>query len=303
MSDKQIWFGVPTKRMQWVPAPLAGAQSSNVGYVESMQLDNGGAAVARSSGYHKQYEFEFNAPLEGSDGLDVFNKFASGFYGEGLIYFADPYIFERNLFPAHWASPGLVELGWPEIYYQSASYSAPVFADTATNSYNQPIRSMQQSVTLGSTTPNARNYSSVIIALPPGYTLHFGWSGSVTGSGRVYYRTINSSGTFGSATAITALTVTGATRMNTTVSSASAVAVQFYIGSSDGTPGSVEIASMMAQLHPTGSSPTLTGEHIPGEGHTGLVFADDARVETYQYINPPRKALSTTLVEVGAWRR
>ncbi len=303
MTSKQVWFGIPTERMQWVPAPLAGAQSSNVGYVESMQLDNGGAALARSSGYHKRYEFEFNAPLEGSDGLDVFNKFASGFYGQGLIYFADPYIFERNLFPAHWASPGLVEQGWPEIYYQSSNYVEPVFTDTAANSYNQPPRTMQQVTTLGSTTPNARNYASCILPVPPGYTLHFGWSGSVSGVGRVYYRTIDSTGAYGTPTAITALSATSATRMNTSIASSSAVAVQFYFGASSASTGQVDVTSMMAQLHPTGSSPTLTGDHIPGEGHTGLMFADDARVETYQYINPPRKALSTTLVEVGAWRR
>jgi len=300
---KQLWFGIPTKKMQWVPAPLAGAQSSNVGYVESMSLENGGAAIARSASFHKQYEFEFNAPLRGSEGLNVFNKFASGFYGEGLIYFADPYIFEQNLFPAHWASPGLVELGWPDIYYQATGYTVPVFADTASNSYNQPLRTMQQVVTTGGTTPNARSYSSCIIAVPPGYTLHFGWSGSVSGSGRVYYRTIDSSGAYGTPTAITALSATSSTRMNTTVASTSAVAVQFYLGSTDGSFGQVAITSMMAQLHTTGVSPTLTGEHSPGEGHTGLLFADEARVETYQYVNPPRKALATTLVEVGGWRR
>jgi len=298
---KQIWFGIPTRNMQWVPAPLAGAGSSNVAYVDSMLFENGGASVERSTSFHKEYTFEFNAPLSGSDGLNIFNKFASGFYGTGLIFFADPYIFESNLFPAHWASPGLVEDGWPNIYF-GATNPALTFANTAANVHAQPARTMQQVVTAGLTTPPVRNYGSVVIPVPQGHTLNFGWSGSVSGVGGVYYRTISAVGAYGTPTAITALSATASTRMNVAVTSASAVAVQFYFGASGVGVGQVNVTSMMAQLYKTGTTPTLTGGHVAGEGHTGLMFADGARVETYSYIDPPRKALATTLVEVGAWR-
>ena len=295
---KQIWFGIPATRMQWVPAPLAGAQASLNGFVDLMAFENGGADVQRSNAYRKQFDFEFNAPIKGSDGLEVFNKFASGFYGDGLIYFADPYAFETNLFPAHWASPALIEQGWPEVSSNTAFFTA-----TASNSYQQPPHTAQWSTLALTSTPSTVPSRSAIIPIPTGYTLHFGWSGSVTSTGRVYYRTISSTGTYGTATAITALSATSSTRMNVSVASTSAVAVQFYIGSTDSNPGQVDITSMLAQLWPTGVTPTLTGEHVPGDGHTGLMFADDARVETYTYISPPRKALSTTLLEVGAWRK
>jgi hypothetical protein len=55
---------------------------------------------------------------------------------------------------------------------------------------------------------------------------------------------------------------------------------------------------MIAQL----STTVVTGNHRAGEGHSGLVFDDDAIVENYGYLYPPRKGLSTTLREVGAWR-
>ncbi len=58
----------------------------------------------------------------------------------------------------------------------------------------------------------------------------------------------------------------------------------------------------MAQLYKTGMTPTLPTSHYQGEGSTGLMFVDDAIVETYSYMYPPRKGISTTLVEVGAWR-
>lgn len=295
---KQLWFGIPTSKMQWVPAPLIGSEASNVGFVDQMVFENGGTDVQRSAAYRKEYTFEFNAPVKGSEELGVFNKFASGYYGDGLIYFADPYAFETNLFAAHWASPGLIEQGWPQITSSSAFFTA-----TASNIYDHPSRTAQfNTIGLSAALPS-EPYRVALLTVPPGYTLHFGWSGSVSGSGRLYYRTIAADGTVGSATAITALSATSATRLNTSVASTSAVAVAFYIGSTDGSPGQVNITSMMAQLWKSTVTPTLTGNHIPGDGHTGLAFADDARVETYRYINPPRKALSTRLVEVGAWRK
>lgn len=298
MSDKQLWFGIPTAKMQWVPAPLADAESANVGFVDQMAFENGGTDIQRSAAYRKEYTFEFNAPVKGSDKLGVFNKFASGYCGNGLICFADPYAFETNLFPAHWASPGLIEQGWPEIYTTGAT-----FTNTASNVYDQPRRTANWSFTAGSSTAPTAPYASVTIPVPPGYTLHFGYSGAVTGNGRVYYQTIAADGTLGAPTAITALAATSATRMNTTVASTAAVAVRFYIGATGAGAATVAIASMVAQLWKSTVTPTLTGNHVPGDGHTGLAFADDARVETYRYINPPRKALSTRLVEVGAWRR
>jgi len=102
---KQIWFGIPGVKMQWCPAPAAGATASNVGYVETMAFENGGAAVARSKQTRKQYAFNFNAPSKDLDGISTYTKYASGFYGDGLIYFADPFAFETNLFPPAWASP------------------------------------------------------------------------------------------------------------------------------------------------------------------------------------------------------
>jgi hypothetical protein len=112
---KQLWFGNPKTKMQFVPAPLAGAESSKVRFADSMQFENGGADVQRSAGYHMQYQFNYNTALGDSEDLNVFNKFASGFYGKGLVYFADPYTFTTNVLPACWATPALSEEGWPTL--------------------------------------------------------------------------------------------------------------------------------------------------------------------------------------------
>lgn len=136
MSGKKIWFGHPTGHMQWVPAPLAGAEAQNINYVESIEYENGGADVYRSRPYRKQYDFEYSAPIKGSEELGVFNKFASGYYGGGTCIFADPYAFETNMLGPQWATPGLIEQGWKGIYTGDPTFGdvlGPLYTNLATN--------------------------------------------------------------------------------------------------------------------------------------------------------------------------
>lgn len=292
-----IWFGIPGQHMQWCPAPLGGATASNINFVESMAFENGGADVSRSKQYRKQYSFSFTGLAEELDGIGVYNKFASGFYGDGLFYFADPYAFETNLFPAGWASPGLIEQGWENIYD-----TTPTYADVSTNSYNQPKRKATWSVTsTAGAVPTTAN-GVVTIPIPPTHTLNIGASGAKTGTAVVRVVPINTDGTDATAVDLTLLTDTSSTRMNATFAGSSYQAVKVYITRTSSTASTLTLTSLMARLVETGKSLTLTGSHMPGEGHTGLEFIDDARVETYTYMFPPRKGLSTTLLEVGAWR-
>lgn len=294
---KKLWFGIPTSKMQWVPMPLIDSEFTRSGFVETSKFENGGGDGRRSSGHQKVYQFNLSAPYNDSEGLNTYNKFASGFYGSGLIHFADPYCFESNLFPAQWASPGLIELDWPNIYT-----AEPTYGNTASNVYDQPLKTATWQISTTAATPPSGTRSIATIPVPPDHTLHFGASGSVAGSGAVYYQTVAADGTLGTPTALTLLSATSSTRLNASVAGSSAVAVRFFLGRTSSGASTVSLTSMIAQLWPTGTSPTLTGSHIAGEGHTGLMFADDALVESYTYISPPRKAINTTLLEVGGWR-
>jgi hypothetical protein len=64
----------------------------------------------------------------------------------------------------------------------------------------------------------------------------------------------------------------------------------------------VSVTSMIARLYKSTVTPSLPSDHYEGKGSTGLMFVDDAIVDNYTYMFPPRKGISTTLVEVGAWR-
>lgn len=292
-----IWFGIPGQHMQWCPAPLAGAQASNINFVESLAFENGGADVSRSKQYRKQYAFSFTGLSEQLDGIGVYNKFASGFYGDGLFHFADPYAFETNLFSAAWASPGLIEQGWVNIYD-----TTPTFANTPSNAYSQPKRKTTWSVTSAANAEPTGANSVAYIVIPPTHTLNIGASGAKTGTAVLRVVPINTDGTNGTAVDLTLLADTSATRMNATFAGSSFQAVEVYVTRTSAAASTITLTSLMARIVKTGNTLTLTGNHAAGEGHTGLEFMDDARVETYTYMFPPRKGLSTTLMEVGAWR-
>lgn len=289
----KMWFGIPGSHMQWVPCPSIDSSIQRTRYLERMQFENGGGDVRRSAQYQMEYQFNFSGPAHEVEGIDAFNKFAQGFYGDGLIQLAHPAAFETNLFPAAWATPGLIEQGWANI-----ATATPSFAATNVSNYGQPPRTATWAVTddAGVST------KQVTLAIPPTHTLHLGVSGVATGSGVVRVRPIKTDGSFDTPVNLTLLSKSGSTRMNTTFSGGTYQAIQLYITRSANTAATVSITSMMAQLYKTGTTPTLPSNHYQGEGSTGLMFADDAIVETYSYMYPPRKGIATTLVEVGAWR-
>lgn len=294
--DNKIWFGIPGVKMQWTPAPLAGAEAEGRGYFESMEFENGGSAVRRSQQFHRVYNFEFFGKTKDVEGIEAYNKFASGYYGTGLVNFAHPYAFETNLFSVGWSSPGLIENGWRRIYD-----AAPTFVDTAANSYDMPSRSAVFSLNYDPNyVPTAAN-STFTIPIPPDKVLHLGVSGSRTGTGVVRVQPINANNSLASTVDLTLLSATGATRLNATFSGATYQAVRIYLTRTSNVASTVTLTSLMAQLWDIGVTPQLTGNHVMGQGHTALQFGDDARVEEYRYIDPPMKGMNTTLVEVGAW--
>lgn len=291
--DGKFWFGIPGIHMAWVPCPQIDSVVQKNRYIERIQFENGGGDMRRSPQYQMEYQINILDDAHTTDGVDVYNKFASGFYGDGLIYMAYPPNFQTNMFPAAWATPALIEQGWANI-----ASDKPTFGPTNVSQYGQPGRTATWNVT-----DQADTYTkSVKIAIPPTHTLWMGVSGLATGAGVVRARPINTDGSYGDPVDLTLLSKSGSTRMNTSFDGASYQAVEVYITRSADTESTVSVTSMMAQLHQSGGTPALTNTHYTGEGHTGLAFADDAIVETYTYLYPPTKGISTTLVEVEAWR-
>lgn len=306
MAVGQLWFGVvggTNTHFQWMMQPALPVPTNRRSYVEEMEFENGGAAVTRSHGYHR--EFVFNIPADyaaGLDGIDAYADFAGGLYGDGLVSFADPFYYQLNLFPPHWASPALCEQDWPDL----VSGGSVSWANTAANSYRQPRRKGTWTVsTAANATPlTDTSIPYVVLPIPPDMTLHVGLTGAATGTAVCRVESwVNDATSAGATASLTPLSETGSTRLNATVAGATYAFAKVFFTRTSSASSTITPISLMAQLWPAAASPTLTGVHVPGRGHTGLQFADDAVAEDYHVVNGtgPYRGLSTRLIEVGAW--
>lgn len=115
---RKMWFGTE-KRMQAVPMPATGMQVQHDGVYSELLYDSGRLGIKRSMQTHQRFNMDFPVQeASGLTGLDVFQKYATGFYGDCdsyPIFFADPMNYDQNLFPPNWAAPGLIERGWANI--------------------------------------------------------------------------------------------------------------------------------------------------------------------------------------------
>lgn len=290
-------------KMSFVPVPDSGMDASAVGYQDRIDYENGGADIVTSAASHREYQMEWST-REGAafnGGLDIISAYADGEWGDGLIYFADRYNFDTNLLTPNWATPGLVERGWKNIYD-----TTPTFSNTASNIYDQPLRSATW------TTNNSTGYPVdrrrvMVLPIQPDHTLWIGFSGSSTGNSSVQIRPVQTDGSYGLTRNMTLLSPTGATRMNDSYPGGTFKAIEVFISQSVNGAGTITLTSGLAQQWRTGITPTLTGSHIRGQGNSGCRFETAAPVENYvQVVQGQRrhlKGMSANLIEVGQWAR
>lgn len=292
----KIWFG-NVSYAQWTPAPATGMSKSLEGYTEEILFDNGGAWVERSNAAHAVYEMDF--PVEDSSsaqGIEVYERFASGEFGTEFLRFVDPMRSDENLFSPEWAAPGLAERGHKRVYDVN-----PTFADTGANSYLKPPRKAVYAVTGASgAVPTGQN-SVFTLLIPPTHTLRIGGSGAVTGSGVLRVQPINLNGTLASTVDVTLTADSAAPAFSTSFAGSTYKAVRVYITRTSVAVGTVTLTSLWAQIVPTGATAVIQ-RHIPGKGHTGLRFRNSAQVERYLMTNRHLVGLSTTLIEVEKWQ-
>jgi hypothetical protein len=295
MTD--LWIGT-TSKMVTVPAPDLPFSISDSGYGDSMQFENGGAASVESAAFSKRYNFAYT--IEDAALLSQVRRLRQGSYGTGLIYFSDPATFHRNVLPAHWAEPGLLEHGWPDIYD-----TAPTgYAAVSSNSYDQPLRKPTWAITQAANTAPSNSNASCIIPIPPDHTLWLGVSGAATGTAVARLTGYNIASASSSGSNLTLLTDTASTRLNTSLAGSSYdyAILDFRRTTSDAS--TLTVTSIAAELWPTGTTPTLTGSHKPGEGNSGCRFLGGSVESQYRLARDAARweGLGFTLIEVGAWQ-
>lgn len=294
MTD--LWFGNTTKFVT-VQAPELPFSVTDGGYGDSMDFESGGSLSKVSQGFAKRYDFAYD--IQDST-IDRIKRFRQGSYGAGLLNFANPFAYQTNLFSPAWAEPGLIEGGdWP-----NTGENTPTFGAVSSNSYDQPLRKAVWSITTAANTAPALSHSSFIIPIPPSMTLWLGVSGAATGTAVAHVVAHNIAAATTSASNLTLLTDTSSTRLNASFAGSSYDYVEvFNDWRTSSAASTMTVTSRLAQLWPTGVTPTSTGNHRPGDGHTGLRFLGGSMTSSYRLLTSTDHfaGLGFSLVEVGAW--
>lgn len=286
----QVYFGNKKKQL-WIKAPATGMSASHQGWAAETQLLNGKTFVKRSKASHRRFAPSWIGPASTTDlseSLTTIKDFASGLYGDGPFYWLDPYAKETNVLPANWAAPMLAETDWPAL----SGTITPTFTElSVANAY--PIKYATYE-----TTDNYTSDKKIVIIIPAGYKLAFGWHGpalgAATGVQILPYK--RSNGAADPAINPTKITAGSAVRTNTNISGTTYSYVEIYI--STATASTLNITAMIAQVIPDSDS-VANGGFISGRGTTALEFAREPEIEYYSAnINDGQIGMSVQWIEV-----
>lgn len=294
MASK-VYFGNDQKQT-WILAPKGEMTTTSTSKTTITDLLSGRRHIKRTNGASRSFPVSWLGSMNSSDmteSLHTIKDFADGLYGDSPFYWLDPFAMSSNLMPPHWAAPMLAEHDWPML----KSGATPTFtSDSGTNGY--PIKDVMYGGIAGGYVGDKK----VVLIIPSGYTLHFGWhsrvggeSAATTGGIRIkrYNRSTNE------ATEINPVALAGGTtRTNTTVSGTTYKKVEIYLANGSVDSDNIFIHAMIAQILPDGAS-VPTGNFISGRGTTGLDFSDSVEIQYYtSALMDGMIGLSTTLMEV-----
>jgi hypothetical protein len=282
MSNLDMWFGTKGY-MQWVPCPLVDSDMSAIGWQSEAQYLNGGARVRRSNTGHKEYNLAWG--LQARDHIRLITDYADGVYGDGLIYFIDPFAMDKNILPSYWAAPMLNAYDGPIL----SGGTRPQITTTSANSFMHPAKTAIYSVA----TVDAQTRSILYIPIPPGYVFWFGAKGSSSGANVYIDAELISGGTSPSTATLSS------SLDNVQVSQSWSSATYSGVNISLTGNGTINLTSMCAQILPIGVDP-VNSNFISGQGNSGCSFAEFPKLQNYSSAMD-KAGLTARLVEVGAW--
>lgn len=288
-----FWFGTE-QRMGWFPSPLRGADMSSEGWGAEGTLLNGGGWSRQSFDTHKKAVFEWKS----TSSLEVAAKmqaYHAGTYGRGLIYFLDPMIYDKNVFPPRWSAPSMVVgVGGSPLVYNTVPELVPV-----SSNINMDLPVDASYYDLNSVTEGYRGErDSVFIPIPDGYVLHIGAFYSSSGDGGIFAAPVYT-GTVGAPTRLTELSNSGPTLLADEF--VGSTGVRIWIGKDAPGNGSVTVAAMIARLYPVNTTPIKTGKWVLGLGHSGCRFSGTPTYIRNTGVRGGTASFAATFREVGDW--
>lgn len=144
---------------------------------------------------------------------------------------------------------------------------------------------------------------SLVLLIPEDRDLWVGFTGTATNGGVIRIQPINREGSFGVTTDATLLSPLGDVRLNHKFSGSMYRAIKVYFTSTIAGTSTVLPVSSKATYTLPGVTPTLTGGHLEGTGHTGFRFSKNGVVMSYEQAADGRQYVTTAaqFTEIGAW--
>ena len=292
--SEPMWFGTE-ERMQWIAAPLSGADMSPEGWGVGGTLLSGGGYQQSSWGTHKNYTFEWS----GASSLEVaqlMKSYRDGTYGRGLLYFIDPLTYGLNVLPARLADPSMAVGDESASLAYGASATSVVSAATALSGL--PVSGALYN--LNGVPANIRASESTFIPIPAGYTLHLTALYSATGTGGIFATPQISKGSLGAAVRLAANAVTATNPTSHAFSSANASGVRIWLGRTSTAASTVSAYAMIGRLAKTGQ-PAPGGAWVGGMGHSGVKFSAPPTYTANNGVGGGQAGYAASFREVGSW--
>ena len=266
----EMYFGTAS-RMTWVPCPNTGMARNRVGWTTNGPYLNGGGYSRSSSSNHFEptLTWSFLRQSQVSEIMAYYHRA----YGDGPIYWLDPFAMQTNVLPPYLSIPSLAFDDAPSW----VKNRRPTLLTTAANALALPTQSAVYTLISGDT------FLTYFIPVPSGYTLYLGAYGSSTGTAALK---LNGS-------TVTLLSTSDASIVNTTVTTDATITVAGV--------GTLTLTALTVLVVPTGTTPAVSVFKV-GEGHSGCRFKDAPQVVGYSAPSAiDYQSLTANFMETAAW--
>ena len=297
----KMWFGT-TDYMQWIDAPVSGADMSPEGWGVGGTLLNGGGYGVGSFGSHKVYTFEWKGS-SAPRAAQLMKSYADGTYGRGLLYFIDPLIYGLNILPARYADPSMAT------DYEGGSLVYGVSPQRVPNAgwRDGGFPAFGAFYNLADTPEGFRGREEALfIPIPAGYALRIGAVYEATGSGGLFYNAhLNTGLPSDSPVHIPSISFLDNDRVSS-VTVTGSPGIWLWMGKDSAGAASVTMRSMVARLIPLDATDAevnlLTREPwIGGMGHSGCRISGKPSYVATGGARGGQVGYAATFVEVGSW--
>lgn len=322
---KQLWFGTEDYA-KWIATPLRGSNVDPSGWNTGGALLNGGGYHFGSTMQHREYSLEWGDSSSYEAAQEMLD-FANGAYGDGLIHFVLPTIYDKNILPPEWASPSITA-GTTSLVRGVSPLRAG--AHPPQLGLNWPLGA---SMNLSDTPTGYREGDSLFIPVPEGYDLLLGHLGASYNGAGVFASVFNYTGQMQSTTRLTDIvqeagdlgvpgsempTVADLIPNPRASSPSNQAGVHLWFGVQNPTGSARTLTSygLTARLVPSGSVTVpplgtpfwdypaiMRKPWVGGMGNSGCRFISKPTMTLQTGFDGGRAGYSATLREVGTWLR